>query len=227
MEFDLTRGDSQLVPCHHSPYGSATVARRQRANHQRRWGCSQPQPLDVVPRITSAFQWTGRFQLLQTVVSSEILDTLEQEMPVTVPDSDSQLSRNVLCEVDNTNQRSSRRLVLFGDRGPAQESMAEVATAHNSVETTPKDGEPCSRVEDHPRTLRWRMWRTRTCVVSVATVVSEAIPDDPAEEDDRESLWSFGGDLDLESADDVEEEVPFRHPGVRSFCSWGSGRPVV
>ena len=29
-----------------------------------------------------------------------------------------------------------------------------------------------------------------------------------------ESLWSVGGDL--ECADDVEEEIPFRHPGVRS-----------
>ena len=70
-----------------------------------------------------------------TVVSSEILD--EQDFPVTMPDSDSQL----LCEVDNTNQRSSRRLVLCGARGPTQESLAEVPTAHDSVEMTPQDGE--------------------------------------------------------------------------------------
>ena len=56
-------------------------------------------------------------------------------------------------------------------------------------------------------------------VGSVTTVAAEAIPDDPAEEeDDRESLWSVGGDL--ESADDVEEEIPFRHPGVRT-CQLG------
>ena len=48
--------------------------------------------------------------------------------------------------------------------------------------------------------------------------MAEAKPDDPAEEDDQESLWSVGGDL--ESADDVEEEIPFRHQGARS-CQLG------
>ena len=48
--------------------------------------------------------------------------------------------------------------------------------------------------------------------------MAEAILHDPAEEHDRESLWSVGGDL--ENADDVEEETPFRHPGVRS-CQLG------
>ena len=56
-------------------------------------------------------------------------------------------------------------------------------------------------------------------VGSVTTIVAEAIPEDPAKEDDRESLWSVGGDL--ESADDVEEEIPFFcHPEVRT-CQLG------
>ena len=58
-------------------------------------------------------------------------------------------------------------------------------------------------------------------VGSVTTVAAEAIPDDPAEEDDRESLWSVGGDL--ESADDVEEEIPFRSTQEFELASWGSG----
>ena len=44
VEFDLTRvirttdpsSHQQLVPCHHSPHGSTTIATRQRANHQLR-----------------------------------------------------------------------------------------------------------------------------------------------------------------------------------------------
>ena len=173
---------------------------------------------NVVPRIHESFPVVGEVPVsAHTVGSSEILDALEEDLPVTMFDSDSHISRNVLCEVNNTNQRSSRRLVLCVDRGPTQESMAEVTTAHDSVETTPKDGEPGSE-EDHPRHTQMEDVADTDSVGSVTTVVAEAIPDDPAEEDDRESLWSVGGDL--ESADDVEEEIPFRHPGVRS-CQLG------
>ena len=52
-------------------------------------------------------------------------------------------------------------------------------------------------------------------VASVATVVAEAIPHDLAEENDGVERWGH-----LESADDVEEEIPFRHPRVRS-CQLG------
>ena len=152
----------------------------------------------------------GGCSFCTTVVSSEILDALEQDLPVTMLDSDTQL----LCEVDNTNQRSSRRLVLCGVQGQAQESD-EVPTAHDSVET-PQDGG--SGVENHSRHTQMEDVADTDSVASVATVVAEAIPHDPAEEDDRESLWSVGGDL--ESADDAEEEIPFRHPGVRS-CQLG------
>ena len=146
----------------------------------------------------------------QTVVSSEILDALEQDLPVTMPDSDS--------AVDNTNQRASRRLVLHGDRVLTQEPVVEVETAQDSVETTPEDCESGSRLEDHPRHTQMEDVADTDSVASVATVVTDAIPDDPAEEDDRESLWSVYGDT--ESADDAEEEIPFRHPGVRT-CQLG------
>ena len=49
--------------------------------------------------------------------------------------------------------------------------------------------------EDHPRHSQMED------VVDSA----EAIPDDPAEEHDRESLWNIDGDP--ESADDAEEEI--------------------
>ena len=71
-------------------------------------------------------------------------------------------------------------------------SMAEVPTAHDYVETTPEDGEPGSRLEDHPRHTQMEDVADTDSVASVATVVAEAIPDDLAEEDDRESLWSVG-----------------------------------
>ena len=115
-------------------------------------------------------------------MSSQILEPWEQDLQVTMLDSDSQFSRNVLCEVDNTNQ------LLCGDRGPTQKSMAEVPTAHDSVKTTPKNGEPGSRDEDHPCHTQMEDVADTDSVASVATVVAEAIPDDPAEEDDRESL---------------------------------------
>ena len=105
--------------------------------------------------------------------SSEILDALEEDL--TMFDSDSQISRNILCEVNNTNQRSSRRLVFCVDRGPTQESMAGVPTAHDSVETTLKDGEPGSE-EDHPRHTD----SDNRCGGG---------HDDPAEEDDRAGHW--------------------------------------
>ena len=100
-------------------------------------------------------------------------------MKVYLTDSDSQL----LCEVDNTNQRSSRRLVLFGDRSPTQESLAEVPTAHDSLETTPQDCEPGSRVED-PHHTQMEDVEDTDSVASVATVVAEGIPNDLAEEND-------------------------------------------
>ena len=60
------------------------------------------------------------------------------------------------------------------------------------METTPKDGESGSRAEDHPRHTQMEDVVDTDSVASVATVVAEAIPDNPAEEDDRESLWSVG-----------------------------------
>ena len=49
---------------------------------------------------------------------------------------------------------------------------------------------------------------------SVMTVRVDAIHHDPAEEDDRDSLAESSGDGEDES--EVEEEIPFRHPGVRT-----------
>ena len=80
VEFDLTWGDSddepsshpQLVPCHHSPRGSTTVARRQRANAVcEGWGvqpaaaiCCEAEFGTSSLESTSAIQWTGSFRLL-------------------------------------------------------------------------------------------------------------------------------------------------------------------
>ena len=170
MEFDLTRGDSDDERPRLHNWCRATIPHMGRrrfpdageptTNVCEGWGCSQPQPF-VAKRSSE-----------QTVVSSEILGALEQNVPVTMPDSDSKLSRHVLCEVDNTNQRSVRRLVLCGDRGPTQESMAEVETAHDSVDTTPKTASQVRELRIIHVTHRWRMWRTRT----VWPVVAEAIP---------------------------------------------------
>ena len=100
---------------------------------------------NVVPRIHESHPVDGEVLVsAHTVGSSEILDALEEDLPVMMFDSDSQISRNVPCEVNNTNQRSSRRLVLCVDRGPTQESIDGVPTAHDSVEATFEDGEPGS-----------------------------------------------------------------------------------
>ena len=89
------------------------------------------------------------------------------------------------------------------------------STAHDSEETTHRC-ESNSR-EDHPRHTQMEDVVGTDILANVATVVAEAI-DDPAEENDRESLWNVDGDP--ESADDAEEEIPFRHPRVRT-CQLG------
>ena len=128
---------------------------------------------NVVPRIHESLPVDGEVLVsAHTVVSSEILDALEEDLPVTMFDSDSQISRNVPCEVNN-NQRSSRRLVLCVDRGPTQESMAGVATAHDSVEATFEDGEPGSE-EDHPRHTQMEDVADTDSVGCVTTVAAEA-----------------------------------------------------
>ena len=266
------------------------------------------------PESTSPFQLMGRFLFLHTPWGVLRFWTHWRKicrsrcLTVTVRFRGSEV---------NNNQRSTRRLVLCVDRGPTQESMAGVATAHDSVEATFEDGEPGSE-EDHPRHTQMEDVADTNSVGSVTTVAAEAIffflapmlkthshapksapgqkakpprhasrqswnksaksgsgpsvpckstaggemrewakdlpqdtanmrdhlrtpsqvrrapqcgrsftcsfvkvsaiPDDSAEEDDRESLWSVKGDL--ESADDVEEEIPFRHPGVRT-CQLG------
>ena len=81
----------------------------------------------------------------------------------------------LLCEVDNTNQRSSRRLVLCGAQGPTQESSAEVPTAHDSVET-PQDGEPGSGVEDHPHHTQMEDVADTDGVASVAPLWRRPFP---------------------------------------------------
>ena len=85
----------------------------------------------------------------------------------------------------------------------------------------PSRRRPKTASQVRPRLTQMEDVADTDSVASVATVVTDATPDDLAEEDDRESLWSVGGDL--ESAHDVEEEILFRHPGVRS-CQLGSGR---
>ena len=127
MEFDLTAGDSDDEPTVPTTIGAVppfptwvddscqTLESQPSTPFVGGATCCEEEFGTSSPESTRAIQWTERFQ------SSEILDALEQDLPVTMPDSDSQFSRHVLCEAHNTIQRSSRRLVLYCD--PTQEHM--------------------------------------------------------------------------------------------------------
>ena len=207
-EFDMTRGDSDDEPLIPSTVGAVPPFPTwvDEPDNQFPHSASRSQSLRTgvrnVPRMPACPD-------RDVPASAQIVDSSEiADMPVTMVDSDS----HVLCQVVGRNQ-PSRRLVLCGDRGRTQESV-EAETVQD-LETTPED-EAGSREEEHPRHTQVDEEADTDSVASVATVVAEAIPHDPAEKDDRESsVWG-----DVESADDEEEEIPFRHPGVRS-CQWG------
>ena len=114
----------QLVPCHQLPTwvdDSCRTPESQLSTPFVRVGAAASRRLrregrNVVPRIHESLPVDGEGPVsAHTMGSSEILDALEEDLPVTMFDSDSQISRNVLCEVNNTNQRSSRQLVLCVD----------------------------------------------------------------------------------------------------------------
>ena len=129
-----------------------------------------------------------------------------------VEDAQAPSESGISSGADGFGGRSRRRLVLASGAEdphsrnvvPRLDEMEPEVTVIEALEfdLTIQDSED----EQEPPAMEVQASDTE----SVVTVRA----DDPAEEDDRDSLAESSGDGEVES--EVEEEIPFRHPGVRT-----------